>query len=197
MVSGGFAAAITNGTLTSGTANPILYINNYSPAADPLTIGAVIADDAGTPVSLVTTGAGSLTLTGSDTYTGSTTIAGGTVQIGSGAAAATFLTGGAFIGFNASLQYNTTSSGTMGPLTTNGGNFSNNNSASTITLAETGSNTFANIGGVSGATIIMANNPLSSTAVTGSFGVAGETIKLTGGALMISATNLANEFRIG
>ncbi len=85
IASGAFNSAITNGTLTagSGSAGDLIF-TVVSPTANPLAVGATIADNGASVVNVVKAGSGVLDLQNStNTYTGKTYIDGGILRINS------------------------------------------------------------------------------------------------------------------
>ena len=86
------SSAVSNGTLTTGTGSNSggeLFVHVLTATANPLNIGAVIADNGtggSAAVSLTKGSAGELDLSGVNTYTGPTTVAAGTLKVLSGGA---------------------------------------------------------------------------------------------------------------
>jgi len=185
------SASVTNGTLTSGTANPELFIH----AASNATISANISDNSGTSVALTKAAAGTLILTGSNSYTGLTTVGGGTLQIGTGSATpiGNLTTNGVSVGNGATLLFNTTVSGTTA-VSSAGGNVTNSVVATPQTISVTGSNTFTNISGAVGATVTVAGAANSTATLNSS--TAGFNLKLASGTSTISNVSPAGNLEV-
>lgn len=71
LVSGGFNAALTGGTLTAGTGdNTAGEVIIHQNSANPMTVSSAIANNGAGAVGLTKSGAGTLTLSGANTFTG-------------------------------------------------------------------------------------------------------------------------------
>ena len=186
----GFTGSVTNLTLNPQTGNS----NTYS---------GVIANGA---MTLTKTGAGIQTLSGANTYTGTTTINGGVLAVTNGAAIAD--TGAVVLADVSGATLTVENSETIGSLRGGGANGGNVTIASgqTLTVAETGSQTFAGIisdaGGLTKTaagtlTLTGANTYTGGTTINGgtlALGSAGAigssgTIAFGGGTLQYSASN--------
>jgi autotransporter-associated beta strand protein len=186
----GFTGSVTNLTLNPQTGNS----NTYS---------GVIANGA---MTLTKTGAGIQTLSGANTYTGTTAINGGVLAVTNGAAIAD--TGAVVLADVSGATLTVENSETIGSLRGGGANGGNVTIASgqTLTVAETGSQTFAGIisdaGGLTKTaagtlTLTGANTYTGGTTINGgtlALGSAGAigssgTIAFGGGTLQYSASN--------
>jgi autotransporter-associated beta strand protein len=193
-LAGAFTAGFT-GSVTNLTLNPQTGKSN--------TYSGVIANGA---MTLTKTGAGTQTLSGTNTYTGTTTINAGILTVTNGSAIAD--TGAVVLANVSDATFSVGTSETIGSLQgggTTGGNVSIA-SDQTLTVAETGSQTFAGVISNSGSltktaagtlTLTGANTYTGGTAINGgtlALGSAGAlgssgTISFGGGTLRYSASN--------
>jgi autotransporter-associated beta strand protein len=120
---------------------------------------------------LIKNGTGTWTLTGANTYSGTTTINAGTLAVSNGSALAD--TGVVTLSNNAGATFEVNTSETIGSLSgggATGGNVNLNGSGVTLTVAETGSQTFAGVISNSGGLTKTGAGTLSLSNASTSFG---------------------------
>ena len=106
---GSSSLLLTNGTLTTGTADDAagtLFLQSQSSTGEILTVGSVIADNGGGTVDVRTAGPGTTVFSGENTYTGDTLVGSGILAIGDGGSTGTLGAGDVTIEASGILAFN-------------------------------------------------------------------------------------------